>query len=58
MAELILMKDKYILVDWSRPAKHERLNPKPISMTKEEAQMINNRLLLNGESFRYIKKGE
>lgn len=46
---------KYVLVDWNRPHGHERLNEKPLFMTKAEAHQLNNSLLLNKQSKRYIK---
>tara|TARA_Y100000592_G_C5369738_1_gene267911 strand:+ start:686 stop:850 length:165 start_codon:yes stop_codon:yes gene_type:complete len=46
---------QYILVDWSRPPAHERLSPKPILMTKEEAHSLNQALATNGQTKRYIK---
>tara|TARA_R110000772_G_scaffold204850_3_gene315072 strand:- start:246 stop:467 length:222 start_codon:yes stop_codon:yes gene_type:complete len=49
------IESKYILVDWDRPHGHERLSPKPITMTKNEAHKLNRALLINKQSRRYIK---
>jgi len=46
---------KYILIDWSRPHAHERLSPKPILLTKDEAHKLNQSFALNGTTKRYVK---
>ena len=49
------IESKYVLVDWNRPHGHERLSPKPITMTNNEAHKLNRALLINRQSKRYIK---
>ncbi len=49
------IESKYVLVDWNRPHGHERLSPKPITMTKNEAHKLNRALSINRQSKRYIK---
>lgn len=46
---------KYILVDWDRPPSHERLSPKPIEMSENEAHSLNQALATNGQNKRYIR---
>jgi hypothetical protein len=46
---------KYILVDFNRPHGHERLSPKPINMTINEAHKLNRALLINRQNKRYVK---
>ena len=49
---------KYQLIDYSKPAPHPILNPKPIEMTAYEAHSRNQGLALNGTTKRYIKIDE
>ena len=46
---------KYILVDFDRPHGHERLSPKPIIMTINEAHKLNRALTINRQNKRYVK---
>lgn len=48
-------KKKYILVDFDRFHGHERLSPKPITMTINEAHKLNRALTMNRQNKRYVK---
>ena len=46
---------KYILVDWDRPPAHERLSPKPVEMSENEAYYLNKAMATHGQNKRYVK---
>lgn len=46
---------KYQLIDYSKPAPHPILEPKPIKMTSDEANARNQGFALNNTTKRYIK---
>lgn len=48
-------ENKYILVDFDRSHGHERLSPKPITMTINEAYKLNRALTMNRQNKRYVK---
>lgn len=47
---------KYRLVDYSKPAPHPILAPRPIEMTKTEAHSLNRGFTLNRLTLRYIQE--
>ena len=46
---------KYHLVDYSKPAPHPILAPRPIEITKTEANSLNKGFALNRLTLRYVK---
>ena len=46
---------KYILVDWSRPPAHERISPKPIEMSVNDAHSRNQGFSMNAKTKRYVR---
>ncbi|MDO7613112.1 MAG: hypothetical protein MUQ75_02670 [Crocinitomicaceae bacterium] len=46
---------KYQLVDYSKPAPHPILAPRPIEITKVEAHSLNKGFALNRLTLRYVK---
>lgn len=49
---------KYKLIDYSKPAPHPILEPKPTKMTSDEAHSRNQGFALNNTTKRYIKLNE